>query len=97
MTTYPHDGTVFDLDKDFADVTGVIWSWTGEWSPEGEPLLESDVRGLPLVPLPTVYHDHGPLLPIARKAPLVNAFAKSLAAGLTESYDAFDARIGGPR
>jgi hypothetical protein len=65
MTIYLHDGVEFDLDCEFVDVTGVIWSWTGGWSPAGEPMLRSDASG-PDLPLPDAYYYHGPLIPRRR-------------------------------
>lgn len=96
MTVYMHDGVEFDLDGDFADVLGVVWSWTGEWSPAAEPMLRSDVPSLMALPLPDVYHHQGPLIPIRRKTvPWAKGFAESLAAGFVETDEAFAARIGG--
>lgn len=65
MTTYLHDGIEFDLTRCFVDVAGVEWEWRGERNEAGEPLLVSP--GLPEspVPLPDVYRDHGPLIPIS--------------------------------
>jgi hypothetical protein len=79
---YLHDGVAFDLDGDFADVTGVVWSWTKEWSPAKEPMLESDGPGQDL-PLPDVYHHHGPLIPIRRKTP-----ARPISPGFKATQDA---------
>ncbi|MER7734155.1 phiSA1p31-related protein [Streptomyces erythrochromogenes] len=97
MTLYLHDGVEFDLDGEFVSVTGVVWSWTGEWSPAGEPMLGSDVPEGPDLPLPDVYHYHGPLLPRRRKttARPSAAFAETVAAGYVEDVEAFAARIGG--
>lgn len=97
MTAYMHDGIDFDLDGDFADVTGVVWSWTGEWSPAAEPMLRSDAP-LMALPLPDVNYYHGPLIPIRRKASPLKAspaFVASQAAGYVESDSEFAARIGG--
>ncbi|MFE9382321.1 phiSA1p31-related protein [Streptomyces sp. NPDC007025] len=75
--TFTHDGTVFDLDIEHADVFGTHWTWTGEHSPAGEPLMQSIRRpygpGRPShtrpydsqpLPLPDVYAMYGPLIPI---------------------------------
>lgn len=67
--TYLHDGTVFDLGIQHVDVLGVVWHWTGNWTAAGEPLMASDraAYSVPddvLVPLPDVYRDHGPLIPL---------------------------------
>ena len=96
MTAYLHDGIAFDLDGDFADVTGVVWSWTGDWSPAAEPMLRTDAPVMAL-PLPDVHHYHGPLIPIGRKrATTVGAaFAATRDAGYVETDDEFAARIGG--
>lgn len=68
MTSYVHDGTVFDLDRRFVDVVGVEWRWTGQRNEAGEPLMRSFHRTRPhpdgALPLPDVYHDHGPLIPM---------------------------------
>ncbi|MEU8829424.1 phiSA1p31-related protein [Streptomyces sp900116325] len=63
MTIYEHDGNSFDLDVPHADVTGVEWEWTSAWF-DGEPLMVAPGSRTPL-PLPTVYRDHGPLIPIS--------------------------------
>lgn len=75
MTFFEHDGTVFDLDRDYIDVTGVVWAWSSMWTADGEPLMGSRVEGgkfganEPLRPLPDVYHDHGPLIPRPQPTP----------------------------
>ncbi|MBL3664447.1 phiSA1p31-related protein [Streptomyces sp. M2CJ-2] len=73
MSTYLHDGTVFDLGIAYADVTGIEWQWTGQHNQAGEPLMGSVPRGCsmpegPLVSLPDLYAWHGPLIPTPRKA-----------------------------
>ncbi|MFD9222046.1 phiSA1p31-related protein [Streptomyces sp. NPDC060064] len=62
-THYLHDDVDFDLTRTFVDVVGVEWRWSGQWSAAGEPLMRAagDTTG---VPLPDVYHDHGPLIPV---------------------------------
>ncbi|MEU7066948.1 phiSA1p31-related protein [Streptomyces sp. NPDC046161] len=96
MTLYLHDDVEFDLDCKFVDVTGVIWSWTGGWSPAGEPMLRSDASG-PDLPLPDAYYYHGPLIP--RRARITvkpsEAFAATVAAGYVETDSEFGVRIGG--
>ncbi|MEW1803269.1 phiSA1p31-related protein [Streptomyces virginiae] len=96
MTPYVHDGVVFDLDCEFVDVTGVVWAWTGEWSPAKEPMLGSDAGG-PDLPLPDAYYYHGPLIPRRRKTAVKSgaAFTETLRAGYVESDEEFGARIGG--
>lgn len=71
MTPYLHDGIVFDLDRTYADVTGVEWAWTGARNIAGEPLMINVHRGghdedlkAPTVSLPDLYHHHGPLIPM---------------------------------
>ena len=61
--TYTIDGVVFDLSRTWGDCLGVEWRWTGARNAQGEPLMTSEA-GLPSVPLPDVYHDHGPLIPM---------------------------------
>ncbi|MFJ3984340.1 phiSA1p31-related protein [Streptomyces fungicidicus] len=73
MSTYLHDGTVFDLAVTYTDVTGVEWQWSGGYNAAGEPLMGSPERGstlleLPLVSLPDLYAYHGPLIPTPRRA-----------------------------
>lgn len=96
MTVYLHDDIEFDLDCEFVDVTGVIWSWTGGWSPAGEPVLQSDGPGHDL-PLPDAYFYHGPLIPRRRRiaATPSGMFAATVAAGYVEDDETFAARIGG--
>lgn len=98
MTIYLHDGVEFDLDCEFVDVTGVVWSWTGAWSPAAEPMLRSEGLG-PDLPLPDAYWYHGPLIPRRRRTVVKpsEAFAATVAAGYVESVEAFGARIGGHR
>ncbi|MFC9987805.1 phiSA1p31-related protein [Streptomyces globisporus] len=100
MTSFKHDGVVFDLTRSFVDVVGVEWEWRGQWNEAGEPLLVSP--GLPdsPVPLPDVYRDHGPLIPISPRpsaaqyrAAVDVDYAATVAAGYVESPAAFGARI----
>ncbi|WP_069751666.1 phiSA1p31-related protein [Streptomyces sp. EN16] len=100
MTTYLHDGVAFDLTRSFVDVAGVEWEWHGQWTPAGEPLLVSP--GLPEspVPLPDVYRDHGPLIPLSLRpsaaqyrAAVDPDYANTVAAGYVESPATFGARI----
>ncbi|MGW9245815.1 phiSA1p31-related protein [Streptomyces badius] len=100
MTTYLHDGVVFDLTRSFVDVLGVEWEWRGQRNDAGEPLLVSP--GLPdsPVPLPDVYRDHGPLIPISPRpsaaqyrAAVDVDYAATVAAGYVESPAEFAARI----
>lgn len=73
MTTYLHDGVVFDLTVTHTDVTGVEWQWSGDWNQAGEPLMGATEQGSsiflpPLISLPDLYLWHGPLIPTPRKA-----------------------------
>lgn len=68
MTPYLHDGTIFDLDRQYVDVTGVLWKWNGQHNEAGEPLMASH-KDEPLVSLPDLYHDHGPLIPLPAPTP----------------------------
>ncbi|WP_434744595.1 phiSA1p31-related protein [Streptomyces sp. A-14] len=103
MSAYEHDGVVFDLTRCFVDVVGVEWEWRGQWNEAGEPLLVSP--GLPdsPVPLPDVYRDHGPLIPISPRpsaaqyrAAVDVDYANTVAAGYVESPAEFAARITPP-
>lgn len=96
MTTYLHDGVEFDLDCEFVAVTGVIFSWTGSWSPAAEPMLRSDGEGVDL-PLPEAYYYHGPLIPRRRRITVApsEVFAATVDAGYVETDEAFAVRIGG--
>lgn len=93
MTTYLHDGIVFDLTRSFVDVAGVEWEWRGQWTPSREPLLVSP--GLPEspVPLPDVYRDHGPLIPLSPRpsaaqyrAAVDPDYAATVAAGYIDDH-----------
>ncbi|MFB6776558.1 phiSA1p31-related protein [Streptomyces sp. NPDC056352] len=103
MTTYLHDGVVFDLTVPHMDVTGIEWEWTGDRDEHGAPLLVALGSKHP-VPLPDVYHDHGPLIPIRpRSLPTAAQFraavdvdpnyAASVASGLYETAPQFRERI----
>jgi hypothetical protein len=98
VTTYLHDDIEFDLDCEFVDVTGVIWSWTGGWSPASEPMLRSDASG-PDLPLPDAYYYHGPLIPRRRRVTVKPsaAFAATVADGYVEDVEAFGARMASGR
>ncbi|MEU2674787.1 phiSA1p31-related protein [Streptomyces sp. NPDC007164] len=97
MTPYSHDGVTFDLDVPHADVVGVEWTWSGAWA-DGEPLMVAPGHHMPL-PLPTVYRDHGPLMPISRptvgqyRAAVDPDYADTVAAGYVETPAAFGARL----
>lgn len=100
MSIYLHDGIEFDLSRSFVDVIGVEWEWRGQWTDSGEPLLVSP--GLPEspVPLPDVYRDHGPLIPISPRPSAAQCraavdpdYAATVAAGYVEAPAAFGARI----
>ncbi|WP_185893618.1 phiSA1p31-related protein [Streptomyces sp. WAC08241] len=98
MNTYLHDGTEFDLDAGFIDVIGVEWTWNGRYSDTGEPLLVGAESPTP-IPLPTVYHDHGPLIPMPKhptsrlvRAAVSADFTASVRDGHTESYENYALR-----
>lgn len=99
MTTFTHDGTVFDLDAyEWVDAIGVPWVWSGGWS-DGEPLMRGSVADT-LVPLPDVYRDHGPLIPrpragLPKRQRPSAGFLATLAAGFVETDEAFAVRISG--
>lgn len=98
VTTYIHDDVEFDLDNGFVDVLGIEWKWTGGYSDASEPLLVCGLDGTPF-PLPDVYHDHGPLIPLPKRPTRALArqvvaedYTASVAAGLTESYEDYALR-----
>lgn len=105
MTTFIHEGVEFDLALAYADVTGVEWTWTGDKSVDGEPLMrqQSD-RGdcQAPIPLPTLYWDHGPLIPISPRPTHTERriavdvdpnYAASVASGLYETYPQYRERL----
>lgn len=57
------DGTLIDLDRAQLALDGTRWLWTFEHTDGGEPLMLRLDAG-PVLPLPVVYRDHGPLTPI---------------------------------
>lgn len=97
---FKHEGVEFNLDDyEWVDVLGVVWSWTGQWTSAGEPLMSGGEHPLNLT-LPDVYHHHGPLIPRQKREAVVKrppcaAFLESLRAGYVENDEAFAARIGG--
>jgi hypothetical protein len=102
MTTYLHDGVSFDLALAHMDVTGVEWEWTGDRDENGAPLLVALGSKHP-VPLPDVYHDHGPLIPMSPRptaaqyrAAIDPNYADSVASGLYETVPQFTERIAIP-
>jgi hypothetical protein len=99
MTIHLHDDIEFDLDCEFVDVTGVVWSWTGEWSPAAEPMLRSDAPSGPDLPLSDAHFYHGPLLPRRKRvtAKPSDAFAATVAAGYVESDADYAERLWGTR
>lgn len=101
--TYTFEGVVFDLTIPYADVTGVEWEWTGDWSDSGEPLMrQRSDKGdcqTPL-PFPTLYKTHGPLIPISPgptreqyRAAVDQDYAATVAAGYVETPAEFGRRI----
>ncbi len=103
MTLYVHDGIEFDLDRTYMDVVGVEWRWTGQRNEHGEPLMLGAGPQTP-IPLPDVYHDHGPLIALDPKpsaadyrAAIDEDYAATMAAGYIESLAAYELRIGGVR
>ncbi|MFE0039376.1 phiSA1p31-related protein [Streptomyces sp. NPDC059015] len=68
MTLFVHDGFAFDLDRVYVDVVGVEWRWNGDRNRQGEPLMVGGACTTP-VPLPDVYRDHGPLIPLTATVP----------------------------
>ncbi|GHH58083.1 phiSA1p31-related protein [Streptomyces candidus] len=109
MAHYQHDGHWFDLTCTYVDTAGVEWRWTGKWTDGAppEPLMQSTYHGKfdadSAVPLPTVYRDHGPLIKVlapvsaaALRAALLgpsSGYVATTAAGFTETFAAFEARI----
>ncbi|MFG3136047.1 phiSA1p31-related protein [Streptomyces sp. NPDC048211] len=108
MNTYVHEGVEFDLALTYADVTGVEWVWTGRESVDGEPLMRQQTDRVDcqtLIPLPTLYWNHGPLIPISPRPTHTERriavdvdpnYADTVAAGYVESPAAFAARIAAP-
>ncbi|MDX2732826.1 phiSA1p31-related protein [Streptomyces sp. PA03-2a] len=105
VAAYEYDGTSFDLGIAHQDVFGTEWTWTGTWTEDGQPLMRSETAqpgcSRP-VPLPDVYHDHGPLIPIRPRtlptaaeyrAAVDPNYADTVAAGYVESREAFGARM----
>lgn len=103
MTTYTFERIVFDLTIPYADVTGVEWEWTGDWSDAGEPLMQqrSDKSDcLTPLPFPTLYKTHGPLIPISPRptaaqyrAAVDPDYADTVASGYVETPAEFGRRI----
>lgn len=103
--TFVHDGTEFDLEIAYRDVTGVEWQWSGERTPEGVPLMwecSHKSGSTSTISLPDLYQKHGPLIPIragvtgaeARAAIDIDPdFEASLRAGFVEALDAYEQRI----
>ena len=98
---FTHDDVIFDLSVTYVDVIGVEWSWTGGWSADGEPLMRTPGVTVP-APLPDVYRDHGPLIPVhprpsaAQLKAAVDVdpdYAATVAAGYDEPLAVFEARI----
>ncbi|MFI7890956.1 phiSA1p31-related protein [Streptomyces sp. CACIS-1.16CA] len=102
MTTFEHDGVVFDLTIPYADVFGGEWAWAGEWSGR-EPLMQPhSVHADCQTPLAftVLYKLHGPLIPISPRptaaqyrAAVDVDYAATVAAGYVETPAAFGAGI----
>ncbi|MFD6656842.1 phiSA1p31-related protein [Streptomyces parvus] len=102
MSTFEHDGVVFDLTIPYADVFGGEWKWAGEWS-GSEPLMEPhSVHADCQTPLAftVLYKLHGPLIPISPRpsaaqyrAAVDVDYAATVAAGYVETPAEFGARI----
>lgn len=69
MTTYEIDGARIDLDRVQCDAIGVEWEWTGTRNDDGVPLMQAVCGPRMLVPLPDVYGNHGPLIPVTHCMP----------------------------
>jgi hypothetical protein len=103
MNTFEIDGITFDLAYAYVDVTGIEWQWTGEATPDGQPLMRSHSEHSCCrtpVSLLTVYLDHGPLHRIDPRptradfrAAVDPDFAATAAAGYVEGLEDFAARI----
>ena len=102
--TYVFEDVEFDLTIAYVDVIGVEWSWTGGWTEAGEPLMRTPGVTVP-APLPDVYHDHGPLIPIHPRPSAAQCtaaidvdpdYAATVAAGYVEEPAAFGERIAVP-
>lgn len=105
MNTYVHEGVEFDLALTYADVTGVEWTWTGSATADGEPLMRQHTDRVDcqsLIPLPTLYWDHGPLIPISPRPTHTELriavdvdpdYAESVASGLYETYPKYRERL----
>lgn len=99
MATFEFDGTTFDLDHAFADVTGVEWKWSGRWTAAREPLMETSSG---FMSLPDVYLLHGPLISLPTRvtrqqirAVLGADFLASQSAGYVESPESWAGRVFG--
>ena len=80
MTPYLLDDIELDLERTFVSVTGTEWRFTGHWSADGEPLMQSmrsprSPQPERAVPLPTVDRDHGPLIVVDEDPPHITASA----------------------
>lgn len=93
--TFVHEGIKFDLTLTYADITGVEWVWTGEWS-DGVPLMgQTKAPAGCETPwkLTDLYWELGPLIAIHdrpsnadyRKAIDPN-YAATVAAGYVEAH-----------
>ncbi|MFD7861812.1 phiSA1p31-related protein [Streptomyces sp. NPDC059783] len=106
MSSYIHDGVVFDLSIAYRDCTNVEWEWSGNWSLTGEPMMRErgqDAVRRAEVSLPDLYHYHGPLIPMNGRptdsqfrAAVDPDYADTLASGYVESPAEFGRRIAVP-
>lgn len=62
-TVFVWDGLEFDLTVSWLDAVGNQWTWSGTRNTAGEPLMFGQGGGR-LWPLPDLYRDLGPLIPM---------------------------------
>ncbi|MEV8403566.1 phiSA1p31-related protein [Streptomyces niveus] len=98
MNTFEFDGTTFDLARTYADVLGIEWTWTGNRTETGEPVMRCTTG---VMALPDLYLLHGPLIALptpgltgqrVREA-LSADFIATAAAGYVETPAEFAARV----
>lgn len=98
MSTFTYEGIEFNLALPHSDCTGVVWKHTGVWL-NGEPLLAGDSRDGHRISGPLqfsiVYWDHGPLIPISPKPPIMSGLEADVADGFVEGFHDYDVRLAG--